>query len=218
MNQPSKVLWRRNKTGKGDWTRSDYGSDIHRVTTNDRLINEYAWGTSVGPECYSGYGLETTVMAITDFTPKALTDVKAALHSGIKPDITHVRTPLLNYVARSSEYGTAKYQERANYVRPTASHKEDFERYRSYLRALVSHAYKVLDSMERHQASDPQLQDWEGMKAAAYAADTDPGNDRVGASGLSHIGGSAASLNMALEQAVNCGLLPADPGQPWNKK
>lgn len=144
-------------------------------------------------------------------------DMKAALGNGSKPDITHVRTPLMNYIARACEYGSDKY-ERANYARPTAgdSVRENFERYRGYLRAALSHIAKTLDSMEYHLANDPQLQDQAGMMAAAFAPDTDvtPGA-KVGASKLPHVAEAAASLNMAITQAARYGLLPDDPGQPW---
>lgn len=144
-----------------------------------------------------------------------LADSKAALLSGDKPDITHVRTPLLNYVARNSEYGSDKY-ERANFIRKTESLAKDFERFRGYLRAAISHAIKTLDAMERHQANDPGLTNEVGMRNACYAQDTDPDKSgKVGPSHLPHIGGTCASLNMALEQAVTAGLLPEDPGQPW---
>lgn len=143
-------------------------------------------------------------------------DMKEALTSNRKPDITHMRTSAMVYHARTCEYGTAKGYERANYQRPTQSVAADFLRLRAYLRASVSHAMATLDSMERHQATDPQLKNEEGMRRAAYCADTDvtPGAP-VGASGLPHVCGSLASLVMAIEQAVQCGLLPKDPGQPW---
>lgn len=150
-----------------------------------------------------------------------LRDLKAALGNASKPDITHVRIALLNYTARSCEYGNDKY-ERANFRRPTggAVHatptREDFERYRAYLRAAMSHIAENLDAMETHLATDPRLEDIEGMKRAAYAVDTDvtPGA-KIGASLLPHISPACASLNMALTQATDCGLLPRDPGTPW---
>ena len=154
---------------------------------------------------------------INEGNPIKLNDMKAALNSGVKPDISHVRTPLLNYVARNCEYGNDKY-ERSNYIRSAGSRlADDFVRYRAYLRAAVSHAIRNLDAMERHQATDPTLSDEAGMKAACYAVDTDP-SEKVGPSMLPHIGGTVASLNMALEQAVTAGLLPNDPGQPWKNK
>ena len=145
----------------------------------------------------------------------ALKDLKEALSSGRKPDLTHVRTPLMVYVARNSEYGNAKY-ERANYLRTTPTLRDDFNRLRTYARATIGHVLAMLDAMERHQAEDPELKDEAGMKEAVYAIDTDetPGA-KVGASKLPHIGGAAASLNMLLAQAVEAGLLPADPGRPW---
>ena len=143
-------------------------------------------------------------------------DVKESLGNSRKPDVTHCRRSTMVYVARSCEYGSAKY-ERANYLRSTGGPmRADFERFRSYLRAMVSHVVETLDSMERHQANDPNLEDVEGMKRAAFAADTDVTPDcPVGASRLPHVGAALASGMMALEQAVNAGLLPADPGQPW---
>lgn len=148
-------------------------------------------------------------------------DLKEALSSGRKPDITHTRTPTMVYIGRGSEYGDktqgGKY-ERANYLRETESFAEDFKRFRGYLRAVVSHVSQVLDSMERHQANDPELEDYVGMIRAAYAEDTDarPGCP-VGPSRLPHVAGAAASLNMAITQAVDAGLIPADPGQPWRE-
>ena len=151
-------------------------------------------------------------------------DLKAALNSTLKPDITHCRTPYLNYTARACMYGNVKY-ERANYARPTGDGphttptREDFERFRAYLRAGASHIFQVLDAMEAHQANDPQFLDVEGMKRAAFAVDTDvtPGA-KVGASLLPHVSPACASLNMAITQAVACGLLPADPGPTWEAR
>ena len=145
-------------------------------------------------------------------------DLKAALGNGSKPDITHVRTPLMTYAARACEYGSDKY-ERANYLRRVEGMRAAFERNRAYTRAAVSHLMRKLDAMEAHQSTDPNLTDVEGMKRAAYAADTDatPGA-KVGASLLPHDAHATASLNMAIAQAVDAGLLPSDPGQPWKSR
>lgn len=148
----------------------------------------------------------------------ALRDLKEGLSSARKPDITHTRTVTMVYIARGSEYGTAKGYERANYARPMPDARGDFERFRAYLRAAVSHLNQTLDAMEMHQSQDPHLKDVHGMRAAAFAPDTDemPGA-KVGASLLPHVAHAAASLNMALQQATQCELLPRDPGQPWVK-
>lgn len=157
-----------------------------------------------------------------NLNPKALLkDLKEGLSSTRKPDLTHLRTPFLTYTVRPCEYGSAKYQ-RANYMRVVAPEgssgptRQDFERFRAYLRACLSHVVQVLDSMEAHQANDPDLLDVAGMVTAAFAVDVDetPGA-KVGASRLPHVAPACASLLMAITQAVNAGLLPADPGTPW---
>lgn len=151
-------------------------------------------------------------------------DLKAALGNSAKPDITHCRTPFLNYTSRACMYGSFKY-ERSNFIRPTGDGphatptREDFERFRAYLRAAASHIFQTLDAMERHQSGDPTLLDVEGMRRAAFAVDTDvtPGA-KIGASLLPHVSPACASLNMAITQAADCGLLPADPGPTWEVK
>jgi hypothetical protein len=143
-------------------------------------------------------------------------DMKEALTSGRKADITHMRGPFLVYGSRACEYGNDKY-ERANYLRSAGETlRHDFERYRAYLRAAMSHIVAVLDSMEEHQSWDPELRDEFEMRGAAFATDMDSKEGCVvGPSRLPHICGAIASLNMAVTQAVAWGLLPADPGQPW---
>lgn len=148
-------------------------------------------------------------------------DMKEALGNARKADTTHVRRSFQIYTARPCEYGCDKY-ERANFMRPTGDgpHAEpttaDFARLRVYLRAARDHIDDTLESMERHQSQDPKLEDVEGMKRAAYAVDTDakPGQ-KIGASFLPHVAHACASLNMAITQATDCGLLPKDPGTPW---
>lgn len=144
-------------------------------------------------------------------------DMKAALGNSSKPDTTHVRGAIMTYIARACEYGSAKY-ERANYMRPTegGTVRENFLRFGAYLRSSQSHITKCLDRMETHLATDPHLEDIEGMMRACFAADPDvtPGA-KVGASGLPHIAHGAAGIMMAIVQATMYGLLPEDPGQPW---
>jgi hypothetical protein len=145
-------------------------------------------------------------------------DMKESLSSTRKADLTHIRTPFMVYGSRACEYGSEKY-ERGNFLRPMPSQRENFLRLRAYLRAGVSHVMQVLDAMEAHQARDPQLEDVLGMQRAAYAEDTDEDTTgKVGPSGLPHLCGAVASLNMAITQATCAGLLPADPGQPWKQR
>jgi hypothetical protein len=153
---------------------------------------------------------------VTAPDPVPLRDLKEALGSSSKPDLTHCRRSLMVYAARACEYGSAKY-ERANYLRPVEGPQANFERLRAYLRACASHLMCTLDSMERHQASDPGLQDASGLERAAYAPDMEAGAT-FPASELPHLAHAAASLMMALEQATASGLLPDDPGRPWEKR
>lgn len=154
-------------------------------------------------------------------------DLKLGLKPGVKPDISHVRRPAMVYTARGCEYGNVKY-ERANYLRPAdpdaANNVEhiraEFVRHRAYLRAAVSHGMEILDAMELHQSTDPNLEDVEGMLAAVRTPDTDPTPDDclVGPSYLPHHCGMGASFNMAVTQAVTHGLLESDPGVTWSMK
>jgi hypothetical protein len=159
-------------------------------------------------------------VAVWDEDPPAAApapkDLKEALGSGRKPDTSHMRTPTEVYCARNGEYGDDKYQ-RSNYLRPAGGIAAEFRRHRTYLRAVRSHAGLILDAMERHQAMDPELTDEAGMIAAVRDPDLDT-DGRFPASGLPHHGGIVASINMAITQAVEYGLLPKDPGQPWKEK
>lgn len=145
-------------------------------------------------------------------------NLKEALSSGRKPDITHVRSSLMVYAARACEYGSAKY-DRANYMRAVDGPAADFKRCRGYAASLLRHVVGMLDTMERHQSVDPNLEDVEGMRRAVYSPDPDetPGAP-VGASMLPHVAHAAAALMMLIEQATASELLPADPGQPWRNR
>lgn len=196
--------WRRSITYDQNYVNRE---DIFNILiVNGENVND--------PDCH--YRIIETMSQPYRATGAPLTDAKAALNSGIKPDITHTSVALETYNSRNSEYGAIKY-EPSNYLRPTAGHKEDFLRLLAYLAAAKRHLNKTVLSMRRHMSQDPELQDWAGMQTAAFAIDTDPGNDKVGPSKLPHLGGTVASLNMGLQQAVDCGLLPEDPGQPWTK-
>lgn len=151
-----------------------------------------------------------------------LKDLKEALSSTRKADTTHVRMGFKRYVSRPCELGSVKY-ERSNFLRPTGEGQHDvptsadFKRLRAYLRAAQDHIGEVLDSMERHQAQDPNLEDTGGMIRAAYAIDTDAPAGKP-PSKLPHVAPACSSLMMAIEQAIDCGLLPPDPGRPWESE
>ena len=55
------------------------------------------------------------------------------------------------------------------------------------------------------------------MEFAAISPDLDT-DGKFPASKLPHLAHAAASLMMAIEQATTNGLLPDDPGRPWEKE
>lgn len=142
-----------------------------------------------------------------------LRDMKAALSSGVKPDVSHVRSTTMAYIARGCDWGNSpgKYR-RANYLVRQPDLAADLRRYRAYLAANIRHATHALDLLEQLESQFP---DFAGVKPevareAVYAADLE--------SGLPSMTGVLASAQMAVQQAVDAGLLPADPGRPWEKK
>lgn len=154
-----------------------------------------------------------------------LKDLKEGLANRRKPDTTHVRRHFRVYTARGGELGDDKY-ERGNYLRPTGGvpHAEptpaDVVRFRDYVRAAVDHISAPLDALERVLALHPKFRTATvaQLRAAAFCPDTDvtPGSKLGDApSMLAHIALGCSSLMMAIEQAVDCGLLPADPGATW---
>ncbi len=145
-----------------------------------------------------------------------LKDMKAALGNFTKADTTHVRMGIKRFIARVCTYGSIKY-ERANYLRPVGDSVADFRRFRAYLRAAQDHIGETLDLMESLQSSVEDLSEipFSELAAACYAADTSPGNDKVGPSYLPHVAHAAASLMMGIQQAIDAGLLPKDPGPAW---
>jgi hypothetical protein len=146
---------------------------------------------------------------------KKLKDMKESL-GGVKPDLTHVRRSSMIYETRAKEYGSFKY-ERANYLRGSADIEESVERLRTYIRGAISHWMLMLDSIEDHQAEDPNFENLEELLMAIYAPDTEVGKDGTPASGLPHACGALASGAMGVTIMVKLGLLPEDPGQPWNE-
>lgn len=144
-----------------------------------------------------------------------LKDMKQSL-KGIKPDISHVRFDSMVYESRPKEYGCDKYT-RSNYLRPSEDDREAWNRFRSYIRGMVAHGVKTLDSMEAHQAQDPDLLDGEGMRAACFAPDTEIDGSGFPPSHLPHVAHALASGSMGVCLAIDYGLLPKDPGQPWKE-
>jgi len=144
--------------------------------------------------------------AVPSFTVKG--DMKEGLTNG-KPQLSQLPQAGLIYTARAFEYGCSptKY-ERGNYLRPTVDTLADFDRLLSYLDALLRHATKLTTEMNRARGCTDQTE--ADLKAAAMCIDKE--------SGLPHLCGMMASGMMAIQQAADAGLIPADPGRPWERK
>lgn len=125
-------------------------------------------------------------------------DMKAGL--GKKAPLAHVPPALLTYAARAHEYGAEKY-ELGNYLREPPEGQTDVGRLLGYISATQRHLVAWADSIIRQQGGGR----WAApdLHTAIYAEDDE--------SGLPHGAHAAASLGMALQQAVDAGLLPADP-------
>jgi hypothetical protein len=135
-------------------------------------------------------------------------DMKEGLTNG-KPQLSQLPQAGLVYTTRAFEYGCSptKY-ERGNYLRPTLDTLADFDRLLSYLDALLRHATKITTEMNRARGCTDQTET--DLRAAAMCIDKE--------SGLPHLCGMMASGMMAIQQAADAGLIPADPGRPWDKK
>ncbi len=129
-------------------------------------------------------------------------DMKAAL-GGKKPPLAHVSIGLLNYTARAHQYGAHKYAI-GNYLRPSPD-GDDVGRLLDYISAAQRHLAQWSDSIIRFLGEGKDKE--ETKEKAVYSADPE--------SGLPHSAHATASLSMALQQAIDVGLLPADPGITW---
>lgn len=145
---------------------------------------------------------------ITNTAPSPVKgDMKAGLTNG-KPQLSQLPIAALVYATRAAEYGNSpgKY-ERGNYLRPTIDTLADFHRLLGYLDASLRHTNKVTTEMNRTLGCTDQTK--ADLMAGANCIDPE--------SGLPNLCGSLISIMMAIQQAVDAGLIPADPGRPWEK-
>lgn len=112
------------------------------------------------------------------------------------------------YDARNRQYGNWKY-EFGNYLREPAKGITDVERLLENLHAARRHLSKTIQSIIRFLGKGRRAES--SLQSACYAADFD-GNKP---SGLPHIAAARTDISMAIQQAVDAGLLPEDPGTPW---
>ena len=139
-------------------------------------------------------------------------DMKAGLTSGARPKLTILPRHGLTHGTRAIEYGADKYA-RGNYhgAAPAELGEGDVKaakRLLGYLDAGLRHGTKVADAINRALGTGGDL------RAAAAIVDDVPGGD-FPPSGLPDLSHMIASILIGVTCAVDDGLLPADPGQPW---
>lgn len=134
-----------------------------------------------------------------------MSDMKQGM--GRKAPLAQVPPALLNYSARAHQYGADKY-ELGNYLREPPKGMTDMDRLLEYISATQRHLAAWADSIIRHLGGGKNRAT--DLDTACYAHDYE--------SRLPHAAHAAASLGMALQQAVDAGLMPLDPGTPWRTK
>ena len=133
-------------------------------------------------------------------------DMKAGLTSS-RPKMSIIGRHAAVYDVRGKEYGADKYA-RGNYHGPPPDGVTPEARVIGYLDALIRHATAIT------QAYNEALGTGGDTRAAIAVADLEASGG-FPASGLPHLAHLAAGIDIAIECAVQDGLVPADPGQPW---
>ena len=134
------------------------------------------------------------------------TDLKEGLR-GKKPQLTQLPLGALTWAVRAYQYGAQKYA-RGNYLLPQVDRLADFDRLSAYLDASLRHIFAVTTEME-WMRGNTNLDEGYQMLTGAY---------QDYESGLPHLCHALCSLIMAIQQGINAGILPADPGTPWENK
>jgi hypothetical protein len=129
-------------------------------------------------------------------------DLKAGV-GGKKPQLSQVPIGAMTWIARAMQYGCSKY-ERGNYLRPQVDKVADLDRLSAYIDAGLRHIYAVTTEIEWMRGN----------------TDLSGPHTLIGAypdveSKLPHLAHALCSLVMAVQQGINAGILPEDPGTPW---
>lgn len=133
-------------------------------------------------------------------------DMKEGLRGG-KPALSHMPLGALTWAARVFQYGSQKY-ERGNYLRPQVDKRADFDRLEAYIDAALRHILAVTTEMEWMRGNTDLDQGYQLLIGAYQDSE----------SKLPHLAHALCSLMMAIQQGINAGILPADPGKPWEGK
>lgn len=144
--------------------------------------------------------------AATQTPARPIGDMKQGLTSS-RPRMSILPRAGLIYGVRPLEYGADKYV-RGNYHGKPPQGVSPVERLLGYLDATQRHITRVTDAINRAMGTGGDL------VAACATVDAD-GGGKFPASNLPDLSHAIASLLLGVTCAVDDGLLPEDPGQPW---
>lgn len=138
-----------------------------------------------------------------------LNDMKAGLASTRKPMLSMIPRVAKTYLTRALMYGSVKYR-RSNFYGDAPPGVTPALRLLAYLDATERHISRVTDALNLAIGTGGDV------VAAARTADDDGGGD-FPPSMLPDLAHALASLAIGVLCAVKDGLLPEDPGQPWEQ-
>jgi hypothetical protein len=149
---------------------------------------------------------------VTATEQRAIGDMKAGLTGG-KPKLSILPRAAMNYMSRAIEYGADKYA-RGNYHGPPpgelgSGYLASAMRLLGYLDAAMRHLTRVSDAINH------ALGTGKSVKEAAGTVDDD-GGGKFPPSNLPDLAHALASIGLGITCAVDDGLLPYDPGRPWD--
>jgi hypothetical protein len=141
-----------------------------------------------------------------------LGDMKSGLVGGARPKLSILPRHGLIHGTRAIEFGADCYA-RGNYHNPPpeelgTADVAGAKRLLGYIDATARHLSKVADQINRALGTGGDL-------AEAASVVDDVAKKDFPASGLPDLSHAIASLLIGVTCAVDDGLLPADPGQPW---
>ncbi len=138
-----------------------------------------------------------------------MSDLKQALTSGTRVELTQIPRSALVYTARGLGYGSDKYA-RSNFYGAPPPGVTELARLLGYIDATMRHLTRVADAINRAIGTG-------GDVVAAASTVDDDGGGKFPPSMLPDLAHALASLAIGVECGTNAGLLPVDPGQPWTK-
>lgn len=139
-------------------------------------------------------------------TKKTVGDMKQGL-TGSRPRMSILPRAALVHEIRAIEYGADKYA-RGNYHGPAPAGVSPEDRLLGYIDATMRHLTRVADAINRAKGTGGDV------RAACCTRDED-GGGKFPASSLPDLSHALASMAIGVSCAVDDGLLPEDPGQPW---